>query len=96
MVTPTIAASREIESALRKFVIDNFLYGKGGETLSDTTSFLDTGLIDSTGVLELVLFLESTFGIEVPDEDVVPDNLDSIARLCAYIGRKSAAERPAA
>jgi acyl carrier protein len=58
--------------------------------LGDGDSLIDAGLIDSTGVLELVGFLEQEFGIDVADEDLVPENLDSIARLAAFIDRKRA------
>lgn len=86
----------EIEPAIRKFITDNFLYREGAESLSDTTSFLETGLIDSTGVLELVMFLEKTFGIKVADEEMLPENLDSVRQLAAYILRKLEAQRSAA
>jgi acyl carrier protein len=78
----------KVVSAVREFIADNFLYREGIATLKDDTSFLSTGIIDSTGVLELVLFLETTFGFKVDDEEVVPENLDSIRAICAYVGRK--------
>lgn len=56
--------------------------------LKDSTSFLDTGLIDSTGVLELVDFLEERFGITVEDSELVPENLDSLDNLCRYLEKK--------
>jgi acyl carrier protein len=77
---------------LRQFIADNFLFAEPGaaESLGDGDSLIDAGLIDSTGVLELVGFLEQEFGIDVADEDLVPENLDSIARLAAFIDRKRA------
>jgi acyl carrier protein len=84
-----------IESILRSFITENFAYGEEAETLSDDASLLDAGLIDSTAILELVAFLEKTFAIPVADEDIVPENLDSIARIAAYVRRNATAERPA-
>jgi len=55
----------QLEQAIRRFVVDTFLFGKGGETLGDQDSLLDRGIIDSTGVLELVAFIEGEFGIVV-------------------------------
>ena len=77
----------EISAKVRDFVTTNF-YVAAGESLSDEASLLDQGLIDSTGVLEVVGFLEEAFGVQVADEDMVPDNLDSISRIAAYVERK--------
>jgi acyl carrier protein len=71
----------------RRFVVENYLFGKD-ERLGNDDSFLDSGIIDSTGILELVMFLQNTYGIEVYDEELIPENLDSINRLEAYIERK--------
>jgi acyl carrier protein len=73
---------------VRFFIIDNFLFGQGGEDLEAGDSLMEKGIIDSTGVLELIVFLENTYGIQVEDEDLIPDNLDSIANLACYIERK--------
>ncbi|HEY5906850.1 MAG TPA: acyl carrier protein, partial [Vicinamibacteria bacterium] len=67
-----------VEQDLRRFVTDNFPFGPAGDELSNDDSFLDRGIIDSTGILELVAFLEDTYDIKVEDEELVPDNLDSI------------------
>ena len=72
---------------VRKFVIENFLFGQAGD-LQDTTSFLDNGILDSTGVLELVAFLEETFSIKIDAEETLPDNLDSIELICAFLATK--------
>lgn len=72
---------------LRRFVEQNLLFGEAA-TFAESDSFLELGLIDSTGVLELVAFVERTFGITVEDDEVVPDNLDSIANLSGFIERK--------
>lgn len=75
---------------IRKFVIDNYLFGEEG-TLSDEDSFMETGIIDSTGILELVRFLESTYTIKVTDEDLIPDNLDSVSKIVSFILAKQSA-----
>jgi len=74
---------------LRDFIIDNFMYGRSPEELKNDDSLLEKGIIDSTGVLELVSFLEQTFGITVEDEELIPENLDSVNRLAAYLTKKS-------
>ncbi len=73
---------------IRQFVIDNFLFGEPDEELTDDASFLERGYIDSTGVLELVTFLEQRFGIEIADDELVPENLDSISRVVAFLESK--------
>ena len=77
-----------IKDILRSFIQDSFLPGTPGVRLDEGTSFLDTGLIDSTGVLELVDFLEEQFGIAVEDSELVPENLDSISNLSRYLVSK--------
>lgn len=77
----------EYSESVRKFVVDNFLFGDGSG-LEEGTSFLDSGIIDSTGILELVTYLEETFGISVADDDLLPENLGSIASVVSYLKRK--------
>jgi acyl carrier protein len=72
---------------VRQFIVDNFLFGNGRE-LKDDTSFMEEGIIDSTGILELVFFLEETFGIHIEDEELVPENMDSLQNITRFIGRK--------
>ena len=76
--------------ALRAFIKENFLFGKEPD-FSDDDSFLDMGLIDSTGVLELVNYLEDTHGIKVEDEELVPENLDSINLIAKFVASKQLA-----
>lgn len=76
-----------IEQTLRTFVIENFLFGQGSDIENDA-SFLKTGIIDSTGVIELVSFLEEQYGITIHDEEVIPENLDSITNLKRFLARK--------
>jgi len=79
-----------VRNAIQQFIFENFLVGLSEDELSDTDSFLEKGIIDSTGVLELVGFVEQTFGFEVEDEELVPENFDSVVKLEAYIYRKTA------
>ncbi len=81
----------EIRDNLRHFVIENFLMGDSSSMLKDGESFLETGTIDSTGVLEVVTHLESEFHLKVEDRDLVPENLDSIDNLTRYILRSQGA-----
>ena len=78
----------ESKDKIREFIITNFLFGAKDAKLGDDDSFLETGVIDSTGMLELVSFVETEFGIEVGDMELIPDNLDSIKRLAAFVERK--------
>ncbi len=78
----------DVKRKIADFIATNFLFREGIDTVADTASFIDSGLIDSTGILELVSFLESEFGIVVADEDIVPENLDSIAAITGYVERK--------
>jgi acyl carrier protein len=73
-----------IAEQLREFVVNNFLFGQANG-LREDTSFLDSGIIDSTGVLELIGFLDSQFGIRMEDDEIVPDNLDSLERLTVFV-----------
>jgi acyl carrier protein len=85
----------QVKQDIRKFVVDNFLFGQD-DGLAEGASFLETGLIDSTGVLELVAHLEKTYAIKVNDDELTPDNLDSINAIAAFVERKrTAASSPA-
>jgi len=77
-----------IEPQIHRYLAENFLFSDNGYELEDEASFLEEGIVDSTGVLELVMFVEETFGITVEDEEIVPQNFDSVAQLAAYIRRK--------
>ena len=83
---------RQYERELRQYVIDNFLFGQGGSELKNDDSFMERGIVDSTGVLELVAFLEEQFQVKVEDEDLIPANLDSINNLLLYLKKKAAAK----
>jgi acyl carrier protein len=77
-----------IKDSIRAFIIDSFLFGDTSQAIADDMSLIDNNLVDSTGVLELVFFLESNFGISVKDTEVVPENLDSIGAMATFIESK--------
>jgi acyl carrier protein len=79
----------ELKSKIRAFVVENFMFGDG-DGLCDDTSFVENGIVDSTGILELVEFLESEFSISIADEELVPENLGSIDVVCGFLERKNA------
>ncbi len=79
----------QVRGKMVEFVVDNFLFGDTTRVPADSDSLLEAGVIDSTGVLELIEFLEADFGIQVRDSETVPENLDSIANLTAFVLRKS-------
>jgi len=72
------------EEQIRSYIVENFLLGDEGE-LTASDSLLESGVLDSTGVLELVGFIEETFGVEVSNEDLVPENLDSINNVASFV-----------
>jgi acyl carrier protein len=76
---------QQVKSELRDFVSSNYLFGDASRIPADDDSLLEKGILDSTGVLELIEFLESQFGIEVSDTETVPDNLGSIAGLTRFV-----------
>ncbi|HEY75935.1 MAG TPA: acyl carrier protein [Thermoflexia bacterium] len=77
-----------VETLIRRYILENFLFTDDESTLRDDASFLEEGIVDSTGVLELVMFVEETFGITVEDEEILPENFDSVEKLAGYIRRK--------
>ena len=77
-----------IEEQIREYVVDNFLFSEDGYHLPEDASFLEEGIVDSTGVLELVMFVEETFNITVEDDEILPENFDSVSQLASYIRRK--------
>jgi acyl carrier protein len=74
---------------IREFVKQNFLFGDGGTLLNDD-SFLEKGIVDSTGILEIIAFIEKKYGINVDDSELLPENLDSINNIAAFLERKNA------
>ena len=80
-----------IETEVRQYVLENFLFGRTEVEVSSDASFLDLGIIDSTGVLELVTFLEDKYQIKIEDEELVPANLDSLNGITRFVEVKRAA-----
>ncbi len=74
---------------VRQFILKNFLFTDDDAALADGASLIQSGVIDSTGVLELITHLEESLGIRVPPEEMVPANFDSIDAICAYLARKT-------
>ena len=79
-----------IAQEIRDFVVENFLFGQASAVPDDDASLLENGVIDSTGVLELVAYLEEHFQVRVADAELVPENLDSLHRLSDFVRRKRA------
>jgi len=77
-------------SKVREFVISNFLFGDAGN-LQDDTSFLDAGIVDSTGILELIMFLEANYNIKIQPDEMLPEHFDSVNRVAQFLTRKLAA-----
>lgn len=86
----------KFKDQIRNYIFNNFLFDKPNDWLKDDQSFLESGVIDSSGVLELVMFLEETFNIKVQDEDLTPINLDSVQKLSNFIQKKKERELIAA
>ena len=82
-----VRASMDSSAKVREFIVENFLFGDGG-MLKEDTSFMGEGIIDSTGILELVFFLEESFGISIEDHELVPENMDSLQNIAGFLARK--------
>lgn len=83
--------SDTIKDRLRAFIIENFLFGDTDNALEDDASLIDNDVMDSTGVLELIAFIDEAFGIKMADADIVPANLDSLSKITAYVTARKAA-----
>ena len=77
----------DISQQVRNFVVDTFLLGQA-DRLRNEDSFLEHGIIDSTGILELVAWLEETYGIQVGDRELIPENFDSVNNITVYLAKK--------
>jgi acyl carrier protein len=80
-------ATQDVERAVTAFIVENFLFGNAADAPKPDASFMETGLIDSTGILELVTFIEGKYEISVGDDQLVPENLDSVANIAAFVAR---------
>lgn len=90
LIKKGLAMPNPINSDIRAFIVENFLFGDESYALDDEVSLMDADLVDSTGILEMVTFLEERFGIALADTDIVPANLDTIARISAFVAGKRA------
>jgi len=80
----------DVQRQIRTYIVENFLFGDAGD-LDEARSLSGAGVVDSTGVMELAMFVEEAFNIKVNDEDFIPDNFDSIQKIAAFVERKLAA-----
>lgn len=80
---------------IRAFIVENFLFGDTSQDLGDDVSLIEADLVDSTGILELVAFVETTYGVAIADADIVPANFDSIGRIAAFVAAKTQATEAA-
>jgi len=79
----------DVVKKIREYIADNFMMGANDLLISDNDSFLGAGILDSTGIIEIVGFIEDEFDIEMTNEEIVPENLDSIKRIEAYVLSKT-------
>lgn len=77
------------EQKIRAYILENYLFTDDPSALANDTSFLERGIIDSTGIMEVIAFLQEEFGIEVEDEEMIPENLDSVSNIVTYVLSKS-------
>lgn len=81
----------QIESQVRSFVLNNFLFTDDASALANDDSLTSKGIVDSTGMLEVIEFIQAEFGVRVADEEMIPENLDSVSRLVSFVTRKASA-----
>ncbi len=81
----------DVRQQVRRYILENYLFSTDGGDLNDQDSLITRGIIDSTGALEVIHFLEETFGISVAEDEMVPENLDSVAQILAFLERKTGA-----
>lgn len=79
--------SASVEGRVRSYILENLLFSSDGSELPNDTSLLDMGIIDSTGVLELVTFLEESFGVKIQDSEMLPENFDTVNNIVRFVGR---------
>ncbi len=77
-----------VAATIRNYIANNILFSGNSYPYPDNASFLDEGIVDSMNVLELVTFVEDTYGIKVDDQDIVPDHFDSVSKLAAYVSSR--------
>ena len=81
-----------VNEKIRTFIVDNFLFGDGSNLANDT-SFLEERIIDSTGILQIISYIEEEFDIKINDEEIIPENLDSLSNITVFLNRKLSHDR---
>ncbi len=77
------------EEKIRNYILENYLFTDDQTALENSDSFLNKGILDSTGILEVIYFLEDDFGIKIEDEEMIPENLDSVSNILSFLNRKA-------
>lgn len=85
--TTLLPEQQETRRRVRQYILENLMFSDDPSQLPDDVSLLDRGIIDSTGVLEVVMFIEESFGVKVHDGDLLPENFDSVARIADFVAR---------
>jgi acyl carrier protein len=85
-----VVAAMQVKEEVRDYILRNYLFSTDPSALDDRVSLMQTGVIDSTGVLELIFFLQAKYGIVIEDDEMIPANLDSVRNIAAFVARKSA------
>jgi len=80
--------SSELHNQVRNFILENYLFTDDESALGLDESLLDRGIVDSTGMLEIIMFIEDELGVSVEDDEMIPENLDSVNRIAAFVTRK--------
>jgi len=84
-------ASGQVRESVKRFIVENFLFGDAGRMPAAEASLIENGIIDSTGILELIEFIEAEYGIEIDQQETTPQNLDSVENIARFVERKAAA-----
>ncbi|NOZ01092.1 MAG: acyl carrier protein [Deltaproteobacteria bacterium] len=88
-----MSEAQSVRKAVRDFILENYLFTDDQSELGDDASFLQEGIIDSTGILEVIAFIEDEYGINVEDAELIPENLDSVDNLTAFIVGKTGSQK---
>ena len=80
--------SSELQTQVRNFILENYLFTDDTSALGPDESLLDRGIVDSTGMLEIIMFIEDELGVTVEDDEMIPENLDSVNRIAAFVSKK--------
>jgi acyl carrier protein len=77
-----------LQDQIRNFILENYLFTNDASALGLEDSLLGRGIVDSTGMLEIIFFIEEQLGVKVKDEEMIPDNLDSVSKIAAFVSSK--------